>query len=333
MYPDGNIAIPENKILNGLTDVPGIRVGHVSDYDALTGCSVILCEGGAVAGADIRGSASGTEEFPVMDPGHVADRIHAVCFAGGSAFGLEAASGVRRHLEQRGIGFETGAAKVPLVPAAIIYDLAIGKANVRPTREMGEAAAAAATSGPVQEGSVGAGTGATVGKVNGLKQAMKGGIGTATIDVPAYPGVLVSALAVTNAFGDVVDPKTGDIVAGARRAPNSHEFANTEAVMKTRRRTGPFPVRNTTLLVVATNAALNKVQAQKLAQLAQSGLARAVRPAHTMGDGDVAIALSLGKLAADVNTLGIAAMEAVGEALLRSVRLAKSAGGVPGLAG
>ncbi len=319
--------------MKGLTDIPGIRVGHVSDYEALTGCTVILCESGAVAGADIRGSASGTEEFPVMDPGHVVDRIHGVCLAGGSAFGLEAASGVRRYLEHRGAGFDTGAAKVPLVPAAIIYDLAIGKASVRPTREMGEAAAAAATEGAVAEGTVGAGTGATVGKVNGLRQAMKGGVGSATVEVSAYPGVLVSALAVSNAFGDVVDPGTGEIVAGARTGPDSRDFLNTEKVMRTRPRAGPFPVRNTTLIVVATNAALNKVQAQKVAQLAQSGLARAVRPAQTMGDGDAAIALSLGALRADVDSIGVAAMAAVAEALLRSVRLARSAGGVPGLAG
>jgi L-aminopeptidase/D-esterase-like protein len=319
--------------MKGLTDIPGIRVGHASDYDALTGCTVILCDGGAVAGADIRGSASGTEEFPVMEPGHIVDRIHAVCLAGGSAFGLEAASGVRRFLEQKGVGFETGAAKVPLVPAAIVYDLGIGKAGVRPTREMGETAAAAATSAAVAEGSIGAGTGATVGKINGMRQAMKGGVGSATVEVPAYPGVLVAALAVTNAFGDIVDPRTGQIVAGARRGRDSSEFAGTEQVMKTRRGGGGFPVRNTTLVVVATNAGLNKVRAQKVAQLAQAGVARAVRPAHTMSDGDVAIALSLGKETADVNAVSIAAAEAVAEAILRSVRLAKSLGGVPGLAG
>jgi L-aminopeptidase/D-esterase-like protein len=319
--------------LKGLTDIAGIRVGHASDYEALTGCTVILCDGGAVAGADIRGSASGTEEFPVMDPGHIVDRIHAVCLAGGSAFGLEAASGVRRFLEQKGVGFETGAAKVPLVPAAIIYDLGVGKANVRPTREMGESAAAAATGAAVAEGSVGAGTGATVGKINGMSHAMKGGVGSATIEVPAYPGVLVAALAVTNAFGDVVDPRDGRTVAGARQSRDGREFAVTEQILKTRQRAGGFPVRNTTLVVVATNAALNKVRAQKVAQLAQAGVARTIRPAHTMTDGDVAIALSLGQAAADVTAVGVAAAEAVVEAILRSVRLARTLGAVPGLAG
>jgi L-aminopeptidase/D-esterase-like protein len=205
-------------------------VGHVSDYDALTGCTVILSESGAVAGADIRGSATGTEEFSVLDPGHVASRVHAVVLAGGSAFGLEAASGVRRYLEQRGIGFDTRAAKVPIVPCAILYDLGIGKANVRPTREMGEAAAATATAGPVKEGAVGAGTGATVGKLFGMSRAMKSGIGSATVPLEgAFAGVQVSALAVVNAFGDIIDPATGKIIAGARRSPQSREFADTAA--------------------------------------------------------------------------------------------------------
>src|SRR6202045_1148345 len=165
--------------MKGLTDIPGILVGHASDYDGLTGCTVVLCEAGAVAGGDIRGSATGTEEWDVLNPLHVTDRVHAVVFAGGSAFGLEAASGVRRFLERKGVGFETGAAKVPIVPCAILYDLGIGKANVRPTRERGEAAAAAATSDAVKEGCIGAGTGATVGKLLGMPQAMKSGIGSA----------------------------------------------------------------------------------------------------------------------------------------------------------
>src|SRR5438034_1965602 len=175
--------------MKGLTDIPAIGVGHASDFDALTGCTAILCDGGAVAGVDIRGSATGTSEIDVMSPGHVTDRVHAVVFAGGSAFGLEAASGVRRYLERKGVGFETAAAKVPIVPCAILYDLGIGKPNVRPTREMGEAAAAAATADAGKEGCVGAGTGATIGKlVGGMRQAMKSGIGSAT-------GTLEGALA------------------------------------------------------------------------------------------------------------------------------------------
>lgn len=319
--------------MKGLTDIPGIRVGHASDLEALTGCTVILCEGGAVAGADVRGSATGTEEFQVMNPLHVTEHVHAIVLAGGSAFGLEAASGVRRFLEQKGVGFETRAAKVPIVPCAILYDLAIGKANVRPTREMGEAAAAAATDGPVKEGAAGAGTGAAVGKIFGMRQAMKSGVGSATVALEgSYAGVQAAALAAVNAFGDVKDPESGKLVAGARRAPDSMELADTARAMKRGRR-GGFRQENTTLVVVATNAALTKVQATKLAQLAQNGLVRSISPAHTMFDGDLVIALSLGKAEADVNALGVAAAEATAQAILRAVRAAPSLGGLPGLAG
>jgi L-aminopeptidase/D-esterase-like protein len=315
--------------MKGLTDIPGIRVGHVSDFDAITGCTAILCEPGAVAGVDIRGSASGTEEIETLDPGHVTEQIHGVLLAGGSAFGLEAASGVRRYLEHKGIGFDTGAARVPIVPAAILYDLGIGKAGVRPTLSMGEAAAAAATDGPVAEGSVGAGTGATIGKILGMKQAMKSGIGCSTVELTG--GVLVAALVAVNAFGDVRDPATGKIVSGARRAPGSMDFAGTEEEMKRRPAAG-FGGRNTTLAVVATNARLSKVQARKLAQFASLGMARTIYPVNTTFDGDTVFALSLGSRAADLNTLGVAAAESLSAAILRAVRLSKSLGGVPGLA-
>lgn len=319
--------------MKGLTDIPGLLVGHASDYDGLTGCTVVVCEGGAVAGGDIRGSASGTEEFPVLDPGHVTARVHAVVLAGGSAFGLEAASGVRRHLEHKGVGFDTGAAKVPIVPCAVLYDLGVGKASARPTREMGEAAAATASAEAVQEGAVGAGTGATVGKLFGIRQAMKSGVGSATVTLEgSLAGVRVAALAVVNALGDVVDPATGKIVAGARRSPTSREFANTEAALKRGAR-GGFRGENTTLVVVATNARLSKVAARKLAELSQLGVARTIRPVHTMSDGDLAVALSLGEAKADVDALGVAAAEAVGQAILRAVRMAPTLGGVPGLAG
>jgi L-aminopeptidase/D-esterase-like protein len=315
--------------MKGLTDIPGIRVGHVSDFDAITGCTAILCEPGAVAGVDIRGSASGTEEIETLDPGHVTEQIHGVLLAGGSAFGLEAASGVRRYLEHKGIGFDTGAARVPIVPAAILYDLGIGKAGVRPTLSMGEAAAAAATDGPVAEGSVGAGTGATIGKILGMKQAMKSGIGCSTVELTG--GVLVAALVAVNAFGDVRDPATGKIVSGARRAPGSMDFVGTEEEMKRRPAAG-FGGRNTTLAVVATNARLSKVQARKLAQFASLGMARTIYPVNTTFDGDTVFALSLGSRSADLNTLGVAAAESLSAAILRAVRLSKSLGGVPGLA-
>jgi L-aminopeptidase/D-esterase-like protein len=314
--------------MKGLTDIPGIRVGHVSDYQAITGCTAILCPQGAVGGVDIRGSATGTEETPVLDPGHVTPQVHGILLAGGSAFGLEAASGVRRYLEHQGVGFDTGAAKVPIVPAAILYDLGIGKADVRPTVAMGEAAAAAATADAVQEGSVGAGTGATVGKILGMRQAMKSGVGTFTVTLPG--GVMVSSLAVVNAFGDVRDPAAGGILAGARTTPDGREFAVTQEQMKLRAARG-FAGRNTTLVVVATNARLTKVQATKLAQQGGLGMARTIYPVNTMFDGDIVFALSLGDRQADVNTLGVAAAEAVAESIVRAVKLAKTLGGVPGL--
>jgi len=319
--------------MKGLTDIPGIRVGHASDFGALTGCTAILCDGGAVAGADIRGSATGTEEMDVMSPGHVADRVHAVVFAGGSAFGLEAASGVRRFLEKKGVGFETGAAKVPIVPCAILYDLGIGKANVRPTREMGEAAAAAATGDAVQEGCVGAGTGATVGKLLGMRQAMKSGIGSATVALEgSLAGVRVSALVAVNAVGDIRDPQSGALIAGARKSPESMELADSERLMK-RGTQGGFRRENTTLAVVATNARLTKVQAVKLAQLATLGMARTIYPVNTMSDGDLVIGLSLGNENANIDTLGVAAAEALSQAIVRAVKLSTAMGGLPGLAG
>jgi L-aminopeptidase/D-esterase-like protein len=314
--------------MKGLTDIPGIRVGHVSDYEAITGCTAILIEGGAVAGVDLRGSATGTQEIDTLNPLHVTPEIHGICLAGGSAFGLEAAAGVRRYLEGIGAGYPTGAAKVPIVPSAILYDLGIGKSTVRPTREMGEAAAKAATTGPVGEGSVGAGTGATVGKALGMKSAMKGGLGTYTVTLPG--GVLVSALVAVNALGDVIDPANAQVIAGARKSPDSREYLDaTKAIREgLRMRTA---ASNTTIGVVATNVKLSKTQATKLAQLAHHGLVRTISPAHTMFDGDTLFAISVGTQTADFTTLGVAAAEAMAQAILRAVRTAKTLGGVPGL--
>ena len=321
--------------MSGLTDIPGLQVGHASDYDGLTGCTVVLAENGAVAGGDIRGSATGLVEWDLLSPMHVTDRIHAVCFAGGSAFGLEAASGVRRFLEHKGVGFKTASGPVPLVVGAILYDLGIGKKSVRPTREMGEMAAAAASNKSVEEGAVGAGTGATVGKLLGMKQAMKSGIGSWTVRLDgANAGVTVSALAVVNAVGDVRDPANGRIIAGARRSADSKEFADSARLMKASGPTGYTRGNarsNTTLVVVATNAALDKVQATKLAQLGQLGVARSIYPVNTMSDGDIVIALSTGNAKAPVDALGVAAAEAVTESILRAVRLARTLGGIPGL--
>jgi L-aminopeptidase/D-esterase-like protein len=315
--------------MKGITDIAGIRVGHASDYEALTGCTVIIPDGGAVAGVSIGGSATGSEELDLLNPSHVTPKINAICLAGGSAFGLEAASGVRTYLERQGIGFATGAARVPLVPAAILYDLGIGRPEVRPGREMGSAAAAAATADTVKEGCVGAGTGATVGKPRGMQCAMKGGIGSYTVSLPGR--VLVSALAAVNSFGDVVHPRTKTIIAGCRKTPDSREFANTAEVVKSRAAAASRH-ENTTLVVVATDARLNKVQATKLAQLAQHGLIQAIAPVHTIHDGDIVFALSLGEKTADFTALGIAAAEAVAESVVRAVRFAWTLGGIPGLA-
>jgi L-aminopeptidase/D-esterase-like protein len=314
--------------VKGLTDISGIRVGHISDYDAVKGCTAILCPSGAAAGVDISGSASSTQETPNLDPAHVTGQIHGILLTGGSAFGLEAAAGVRRYLEHEGFGFNTGVAKVPIVPAAVIFDLGIGKPDVRPNVAMGEAAAAAATSDAVKEGNVGVGTGATVGKILGMKCAMKSGVGSYTVALAG--GVLVSALVVVNAFGDVRDPSTGKIVAGARLDSASREFANTVEQMKRRTPAG-WGGKNTTLGVVATNARLDKVGAAKLARFASLGMARTIYPVNTSFDGDTVFAMSIGDRQADLNVLGVAAAEALAEAILRSVRLAKTLSGVYGL--
>lgn len=317
--------------MKGLTDIPGIRVGHISDFEAGRGCTAILCPAGAVAGVDISGHASGTQETPTLDPIHVTGAIHGILLTGGSAFGLEAASGVRRYLEAQGVGFNTGIAKVPIVPAAVIFDLGFGnKPGKRPNVAMGEAAAAAASADAVPEGNVGVGTGATVGKILGMKCAMKAGIGSFTMSLPG--GVLVSSLAVVNAFGDVRDPSTGKIIAGARKAPDSHDFVNTVEEMKRKAPTG-WGRMNTTLGVVATNAKLSKLDATKLARFASLALGRCIYPINTSFDGDTVFALSIGDREGNIDVLGAAAADALSEAILRSVRMAKTMGGVPGLNG
>jgi len=316
--------------MKGLTDIPGIRVGHVSDFQAITGCTAILCEAGGVGGVDIRGSATGTQEIDTLNPGHVTGSIHGIVLAGGSAFGLEAASGVRRYLAAKKVGYAVGAQHIPIVPGAILYDLGIGKGTLHPSAAMGEAAAAAATTEAVQEGCVGAGTGATVGKLWGMARAMKSGIGSYTVNLPG--GVMVSALVAVNALGDVRDPSNLKIVAGARKTAEGSEFADSQAAMLAGTVIGQAP-GNTTLSVVATNARLTKVQANKLAQLASLGMARTIYPINTMADGDISFAISLGTLPADVDNLGVAAAEAVAQSILRAVRLARTMGGVRGLAG
>jgi L-aminopeptidase/D-esterase-like protein len=326
---------------NAITDVAGIRVGHAQDMDALTGCTVVLCEDGAVGGVDVRGGSPGTRETDLLRPMHQVARVHAIVLSGGSAFGLSAASGAMSYLEERGIGFDTRVARVPIVPSAILFDLAIGDAGVRPDAEMGYQACLNATGGPPAEGNAGAGTGATIGKILGMGQAMKSGIGTASLEIGG--GVLVGAIVAVNAFGDVVDPASGVILAGARAADLGPlrigapgYFADTLQVMKSligRTTLGFASRQNTVIGVVATNARLDKAQANKVAQMAHDGVARAVRPAHTMLDGDTIFALSTCKRKADANIVGAFAAEVTAQAIVRAVQTAPPAAGLPGLAG
>jgi len=322
-----------------LTDVRGVEVGHAQNDEALTGCTVILCRKGAVAGVDVRGGAPGTRETDLLDPINLVQKVHAIVLAGGSAFGLDAATGVMRYLEEHKIGFNTGAARVPIVPSAILYDLNLGHASVRPDSAMGYLAASQASSAPPAEGNVGAGTGASVGKMFGATLAMKAGLGTASLNIGG--GIIVGALVAVNAWGDVVDPKTNQILAGLRsgkigplRVGSKNYFADTLSMLQKpvgRNLLGFASRANTVIGVVATNAKLTKAQATKVAQMAQDGVARTIRPAHTLLDGDTIFALSTGAKKADISTVGAFAAEVMAEAIVRAVKLAKPAGGLPGL--
>jgi L-aminopeptidase/D-esterase-like protein len=326
------------KLNNTITDVPGIEVGQVQNDEALTGCTVILCRKGAVAGVDVRGSAPGTRETDLLDPVNLVEKAHAIVLAGGSAFGLDAASGVMRYLEENGIGFDTGAGKVPIVPAAILFDLNLGRSDVRPDAEMGYRAAASASSDAPGEGNVGAGTGASVGKIFGPKSAMKAGIGAASLNAG---GLIVGALVAVNAFGDVIDPKNGQIISGARsthlgplKLGQEGYFGDTLEIMKSfiGQTVLSFATKaNTVIGVVATNAKLSKPEATKVSQMAQDGVARTIRPAHTMLDGDTIFALATGEKRSDPSTVGAFAAEVVAQAIVRAVQKAAPAGGLPGL--
>ena len=328
---------------NSITDIPGLRVGHAQNEEALTGCTVVLCEKGAVGGVDQRGGAPGTRETDALHPLHLVQQVHAIVLTGGSAFGLDAASGVVKYLEERGVGFDVGVARVPIVPAAVLFDLGVGRADIRPGPEMGYQACLDAEQrgegAPLPEGNIGAGMGATVGKIMGMSQAMKSGIGSASMAISDQ--LIVAALAAVNAFGDIINPDNGQIIAGARLAQSqesgSRRFADTLQVMKQFANQSDLTfgrrpqADNTVIGVVATNARLNKEQANKIAQMAQDGLARTVRPAHTMLDGDTIFALSLGEQTADVNTIGAFAAEVFAQAVLRAVRAARPVLELPGL--
>jgi len=313
----------------GLTDVPGFRVGHAQDLKGATGCTVILCPPGTVGGLDVRGSAAGTRQTDSLHSHHFVDEVHAVLLSGGSAFGLDASGGVMQFLEEKGIGYQTSAGKVPIVPTAIIYDLGVGEGQIRPGREMGYRACLNSSSGRVEEGSVGAGTGASVGKLLGIRWATKGGVGTASLILPR--GVVVAALVVVNAFGDVVDPWERKILAGARDPQNPAAFIDSAARIKAGFSLPKQEIafQNTTLGVVATNVKLSKRQAIKVAQMAQSGFARTIRPVHSTVDGDLIFTLCAGDVREDVNAVGLMAEEAIAAAVLRAIRGADGLGFLP----
>lgn len=314
--------------MSSITDIPGFKVGHAQDMDALTGCTVILCPPNTVGGVDQRGGAPGTRETDLLHPMHLVNQVTAVLLTGGSAFGLDAAGGVMRYCEENKMGFDASYATVPIVPAAVLFDLGIGNPKVRPDAEMGYQACLNASEDSPAEGNVGAGTGATVGKILSPKMSTKSGIGTASVDLGG--GGKVAAIVAVNAFGDVIDPESGEIIAGARGIKG---YADTLKVMKSfvGRKVMGFSSGpdNTVIGVVATNVKLNKEQITRVAQMAHNGLARTIRPAFTMLDGDTVFALSAGEVEMDQNIVGAYAAVAYQEAILSAVKNAEKAGGVP----
>lgn len=326
---------PVQPIAKGsITDVAGIKVGHFTDTRRPTGCTVILCEDGATGGVDVRGSAPGTRETDLLDPKNLVQQVHAIVLSGGSAFGLETATGVVRYLEERGIGYDVGVAKVPIVPAAILFDLGVGDAKIRPDAEAGYKACKAATTNPPAEGNVGAGAGATIGKMFGGKRAMKGGIGTASIKLGKE--LTVGAIVAVNAVGDVIDPATGKLIAGARTVDGKKLQGTMAGILRGEALPPMLGGTNTTIGLVATDAKLDKAQAQKVAEMAHDGLARAINPAHTMFDGDTIFAIATGKSAstkpANVTLIGALAAEAMAQAVVRAIRAAKTIQNLPSAA-
>ena len=313
----------------GLTAIPGLKVGHFTLSERLTGCTVVLAEDGAVGGVDVRGGAPGTREIALLDPVNTVQVVHAVVLSGGSAFGLDAASGVVRYLEELGIGVRVGPVAVPIVVGAILFDLAVGDdPTVRPDADCGYSAATHASTETSAEGNIGAGAGATVGKLRGLSRAMKGGTGTASITLDS--GLTVAAIVAVNAVGDIIDPATGSVIAGVRTA-DGRSLADARALLRTGAPNEPDSGANTTIGVVATNATLTKAEATKVAQMAQDGLARTIYPAHTPGDGDTVFSLAMGTFSgtASVSTIGALAADVMAEAIIRAVRAATGIPGIP----
>jgi L-aminopeptidase/D-esterase-like protein len=314
-----------------LTAVPGVKVGHHTIAERPTGCTAILVEAGATAGVDVRGAAPASAETDLLKPVNLVQQVFGISLSGGSAFGLDARSGIMRYLDEKNIGFKAyGSINVPIVPAVSLIDLNVGtNPKIRPTADCGYRAAQAASAAPVPEGNVGAGTGATVGKSAGTGRAMKGGIGSAAIRMP--DGLIVAALVAVNAAGDVIDPATGKVVAGVR-TENGKALADARTLLTSGAIRQPARLgENTTLGVVATNAALTKTQATKVAEMAHDGFARAIYPSHTMGDGDTIFALATGTQTgnADVSRVGALAAQVVADAIVRAARQATSIPGYP----
>ena len=315
-----------------ITAVDGITVGHHTLTERPTGCTVVLAEGGATGAVEVFGGAPGTIETDLLEPENLVDRVHAVFMSGGSAFGLDVAGGVRRYLSEKKVGFAFGGAYVPIVPGAIIFDLPVGgRPDIRPGADCGYAAAAAALGGAVAEGNIGAGAGATIGKLLGRDRAMKGGVGSSALRMAS--GLVVGAIATVNAAGSVIDPATGRPVAGVRTA-DGKQLEDVRALIRGERlpRSANLP-ENTTVVIVATNARLTKSQAKLVAQMAQAGLARAILPVYTPSDGDTVFVMATGRMdgVADLSAVGALAAEAVSDAILRAVRAAAGIPGFPGV--
>lgn len=307
-----------------LTDIEGIIVGHSESLEGLTGCTVIICEEGATGGVDVRGSAPGTRETDVFKAEKMIDKVHGVVLAGGSAFGLDASSGVMKYLEEHGIGFDVGVTKVPIVASAVIFDLAVGDYRIRPDFNMGYNAAKNANTTENRQGCVGCGMGATVGKILGPKNAMKSGLGSATIEIGELK---VSAMVVVNSFGDVYDYKTNKQIAGVYDY-NGKQMLNTLDILKGEYNPVDLSMKNTTIGVIGTNAILNKAEGNKIAQMAHNGFARSINPIHTMFDGDTIFTMATNKVIADVSLVGTIATEAMSMAITNAIVSSKSHGGL-----
>lgn len=320
---------PKTVLHLPITEVAGVKVGHFTDRRRPTGCTVILTEDGATGGVDVRGASPGTRETDLLSPLNTVSVVHAVLLAGGSAFGLDAASGVMKYLEERRIGVETHAARVPIVPAAILYDLGLGDAKIRPDAESGYRACQAASTRAPEEGNFGAGAGATVGKMFGMERAMKGGIGSATIRLPDGP--TVGVIVAVNAVGDVIDPANGRVIAGARTPDGKKMVGVMAAVLKGAKLPPLLGGTATTIGVVVTDAILDKAGANKVAQMAHDGLARTINPVHTTADGDTIFALATGKSgrSGNITLIGALAAEVMAAAVLRAVRAARGIAGIP----